>query len=64
MKPKFKKEASSNEEITFFLQNAEKIPWNPESLAMWTIFPLSPIFMWGSLKNQVQNHKLMFLKKN
>jgi thiol-disulfide isomerase/thioredoxin len=56
MKPKFKKLATENEEITFVLIDAEN---NPESrkLANVSNLPTFATFVGGSLKNQTQTNK-------
>lgn len=56
MKPKFKKLASENENITFVLIDAEN---NPESrkLANVSNLPTFATFTNGSLKNQTQTNK-------
>lgn len=62
MKPKFKKEASSNEEITFILADAEKFP-ESRKLANVDNLPTFAIFSDGKLKNQVQTNKYDVLKE-
>jgi thiol-disulfide isomerase/thioredoxin len=56
MKPKFKKLATENEEITFVLIDAEN---NPESrkLANVSNLPTFATFVGGALKNQTQTNK-------
>ncbi len=56
MKPKFKKMASENEDITFVVIDAEK---NPESrkLASVTNLPTFAAFNGGSLVEQTQTNK-------
>ena len=56
MKPKFKKESSSNEDITFILADAEKFP-ESRKLANVDNLPTFASFENGSLKNQVQTNK-------
>lgn len=62
MKPKFKKEASINEDITFVLVDAEKFP---ESRKMANVdnLPTFATFSKGAFKNQVQTNKYDVLKE-
>ena len=62
MKPKFKKEASIHEDITFILADAEKFP---ESRKMANVdnLPTFAIFTNGEFKNQVQTNKYDVLKE-
>ena len=57
MKPKFKKLASENENVTFIIVDAEK---NPESrkLANVNNLPTFAAFKDGKLVNQVQTNKI------
>ena len=61
MKPKFKKLAAENEDITFVIVDAEKFP---ESRKMATVdnLPTFATFKGGSFKNQVQTNKFDILK--
>ncbi|MEP2058613.1 thioredoxin family protein [Maribacter litoralis] len=61
MKPKFKKEASQNENITFVLADAEKFP-ESRKLADVSNLPTFASFESGKLKNQVQTNKYDLLK--
>nr|WP_321412721.1 thioredoxin family protein [uncultured Allomuricauda sp.] len=61
MKPKFKKEASLNENITFVMVDAEKFP-ESRKLANVDNLPTFATFSKGSLKNQVQTNKYDVLK--
>lgn len=62
MKPKFKKEATVHEDITFILADAEKFP---ESRKMANVdnLPTFAIFTNGEFKNQVQTNKYDVLKE-
>ncbi|SDS65301.1 Thioredoxin [Maribacter dokdonensis] len=62
MKPKFKKEASQNENITFVLADAEKFP-ESRKLADVSNLPTFASFESGKLKNQVQTNKYDLLKE-
>ena len=62
MKPKFKKEASENENITFVLADAEKFP-ESRKLAQVDNLPTFAAFTDGKLKNQVQTNKYDVLKE-
>jgi len=62
MKPKFKKESSTNENIVFVLADAEKFP-ESRKLAKVDNLPTFAIFKGGALKNQVQTNKYDVLKK-
>lgn len=61
MKPKFKKEATENEDITFVIADAEKFP-ESRKLANVDNLPTFAIFNNGELKNQVQTNKHDILK--
>ncbi len=61
MKPKFKKEATENENITFVMVDAEKFP-NSRKLANVDNLPTFAAFTEGKLKNQVQTNKYDVLK--
>ncbi len=61
MKPKFKKMAVENENITFVLVDAEKNP-NSRQLADVSNLPTFAAFENGSLQNQVQTNKVDVLK--
>lgn len=62
MKPKFKKEATENENITFVVVDAEKFP-NSRKLANVDNLPTFAAFTDGTLKNQVQTNKYDVLKE-
>lgn|SRR5690554_1129093 len=62
MKPKFKKEATENDDITFVLADAEKFP-ESRKLANVDNLPTFAIFNNGELKNQVQTNKHDILKE-
>ncbi|SHI98805.1 Thioredoxin [Arenibacter nanhaiticus] len=61
MKPKFKKEATQNEGITFVLADAEKFP-ESRKLANVDNLPTFATFTDGEFKNQVQTNKYDVLK--
>lgn len=61
MKPKFKKLASENENITFILADAEKFP-ESRKLAMVNNLPTFAAFKDGNFINQVQTNKFDVLK--
>ena len=61
MKPKFKRLAAENDEITFILVDAEKFP-NSRKLANVTNLPTFASFKNGVLVNQVQTNKEDLLK--
>ena len=61
MKPKFKKEASLNENIKFVMVDAEKFP-ESRKLANVNNLPTFAAFSNGALKNQVQTNKYDVLK--
>ncbi|NKI27631.1 thioredoxin family protein [Arenibacter sp. 6A1] len=61
MKPKFKKEATQNEDITFVLADAEKFP-ESRKLANVDNLPTFATFTDGEFKNQVQTNKYDVLK--
>lgn len=56
MKPKFKKLASENEDITFVLVDAENSP-ESRKLANVSNLPTFAIFSNGKLKNETQTNK-------
>jgi thiol-disulfide isomerase/thioredoxin len=62
MKPKFKKLATENENITFVIADAEKFP---ESRKMATVdnLPTFATFKGGQFVNQVQTNKFENLKE-
>lgn len=62
MKPKFKKEASENENVTFIVVDAEKFP-ESRKLANVDNLPTFAAFTGGKLKNQVQTNKYEVLKE-
>lgn len=62
MKPKFKKEASTHEDITFVIVDAEKFP-ESRKLAKVDNLPTFAAFSDGKLKNQVQTNKYDVLKE-
>jgi len=62
MKPKFKKEASANDTITFVIADAEKFP-ESRKLANVDNLPTFASFEKGKIKNQVQTNKYDLLKK-
>lgn len=62
MKPKFKKEASTNEDITFVMVDAEKFP-ESRKLAKVDNLPTFASFNDGKLSNQVQTNKYDILKE-
>ncbi|WP_420601975.1 thioredoxin family protein [Flagellimonas sp.] len=61
MKPKFKKEAQNNEDVTFVLVDAEKFPAS-RGLANVDNLPTFAAFVDGTLKTQVQTNKYDVLK--
>ena len=61
MKPKFKKEATENTNITFVLADAEKFP-ESRKLANVDNLPTFAAFTSGKLKSQVQTNKYDVLK--
>lgn len=61
MKPKFKKEASENGNVTFVIADAEKFP-ESRKLANVDNLPTFAAFSNGILKNQVQTNKYDLLK--
>lgn len=61
MKPKFKKLASENENITFVMVDAEKYP-ESRKLATVDNLPTFAAFKDGQLLNQVQTNKFEILK--
>jgi len=60
MKPKFKKLASENEEITFVLVDAEKSP-ESRKLANVSNLPTFATFIGGKLVNETQTNKVEVL---
>ncbi|RTE51870.1 thioredoxin [Arenibacter aquaticus] len=62
MKPKFKKEASLNADVTFVLADAEKFP-ESRKLAKVDNLPTFAVFSGGEFKNQVQTNKYDVLKE-
>ncbi len=62
MKPKFKKEASLNDNITFVIADAEKFP-ESRKLATVDNLPTFASFEQGKFKNQVQTNKYDVLKE-
>jgi thiol-disulfide isomerase/thioredoxin len=62
MKPKFKKLASENENITFVMVDAEKFP-ESRKLADVSNLPTFATFEGGSFKNQTQTNKFDVLKE-
>lgn len=62
MKPKFKKEATTNENITFVIADAEKFP-DSRKLANVDNLPTFAAFNKGALKKQVQTNKYDVLKE-
>lgn len=61
MKPKFKKLATENENITFVMADAEKFP-ESRKLATVDNLPTFAIFKNGAFANQVQTNKYEVLK--
>ena len=61
MKPKFKKLASENEEMTFVIADAEKFP-ESRKLATVDNLPTFATFKKGNFVNQVQTNKFEVLK--
>ncbi|MFY0714669.1 thioredoxin family protein [Seonamhaeicola sp. NFXS20] len=61
MKPKFKKLASENENITFVIADAEKFP-ESRKLATVDNLPTFATFKNGTFVNQVQTNKFDVLK--
>lgn len=62
MKPKFKKLALENENITFVIVDAEKFP-ESRKLADVSNLPTFATFEGGSFKGQVQTNKFEVLKE-
>ncbi|MGB3775137.1 MAG: thioredoxin family protein [Leeuwenhoekiella sp.] len=62
MKPKFKKLAAENENVTFLLVDAEKYP-ESRKLATVNNLPTFATFKNGSFVNQVQTNKFDNLKQ-
>lgn len=61
MKPKFKKLATENEDITFVMADAEKFP-ESRKLATVDNLPTFAIFKNGAFVNQTQTNKFDVLK--
>jgi thiol-disulfide isomerase/thioredoxin len=61
MKPKFKKLATENENMTFVMADAEKFP-ESRKLATVDNLPTFAIFKNGAFVNQVQTNKFEVLK--
>lgn len=61
MKPKFKKLATENENITFVIADAEKFP-ESRKLATVDNLPTFATFKNGAFVNQVQTNKIEVLK--
>jgi thiol-disulfide isomerase/thioredoxin len=62
MKPKFKKLASENEQMTFIMVDAEKFP-ESRKLANVNNLPTFATFKNGTFVNQVQTNKFESLKE-
>jgi len=62
MKPKFKKESTSNEDVTFIIADAEKFP-ESRKLANVDNLPTFATFENGAIKGQVQTNKYDVLKE-
>ncbi|MGB3607846.1 MAG: thioredoxin family protein [Psychroserpens sp.] len=62
MKPKFKKLASENEDITFIMADAEKFP-ESRKLATVDNLPTFATFKNGEFSNQTQTNKFEVLKE-
>ena len=62
MKPKFKKLATENDNMTFVMADAEKFP-ESRKLATVDNLPTFAIFKDGTLVNQVQTNKYEVLKE-
>lgn len=62
MKPKFKKLASENENVTFVIADAEKFP-ESRKLADVSNLPTFATFENGTKKNQTQTNKFDVLKE-
>lgn len=62
MKPKFKKLASENENISFVIADAEKFP-ESRKLADVSNLPTFATYVNGALKNQTQTNKFDVLKE-
>lgn len=62
MKPKFKKLASENENLTFVIADAEKFP-ESRKLADVSNLPTFATFEGGTKKNQTQTNKFEVLKE-
>jgi len=62
MKPKIKKEAQENPDLTFIIVDAEKFP-DSRKLATVDNLPTFASFEGGQLKNQTQTNKYEVLKE-
>jgi thiol-disulfide isomerase/thioredoxin len=62
MKPKFKKLATENENVTFVIADAEKFP-ESRKLATVDNLPTFATFKNGEFKNQLQTNKFDVLKE-
>ena len=62
MKPKFKKLATENEDVTFIIADAEKFP-ESRKLATVDNLPTFATFKNGEFKGQVQTNKFEVLKE-
>ncbi len=62
MKPKFKKHAAENENVSFLVVDAEKFP-ESRKLAKVNNLPTFAVFKDGKLVNQVQTNKAEILKQ-
>ena len=62
MKPKFKREASTHEDVTFVIADAEKFP-ESRKLAQVDNLPTFAVFNSGKFQNQVQTNKYDLLKE-
>ncbi len=62
MKPKFKREASANEDVVFVIADAEKFP-ESRKLAQVDNLPTFATFNSGQFQNQVQTNKYDLLKE-
>ena len=62
MKPKFKKEAATHEDITFIIADAEKFP-ESRKMAKVDNLPTFAAFTNGTFKSQVQTNKYDVLKE-
>ncbi|MEX0273079.1 MAG: thioredoxin family protein [Flavobacteriaceae bacterium] len=62
MKPKFKREANQNEDVTFVLVDAEKFP-DSRKMAQVDNLPTFAAYKGGVLRKQVQTNKYDILKE-